>query len=65
MTHGDVESIKCPHCRKPNRVTAQVGHLPVGQIREFEAPCQHCGKRVYYWARWTVTLDAEKPEKAT
>lgn len=60
MTHGDKDSIKCPHCRKHNRLSVEPAR---GQILETEASCEHCGKKVYYWLRWSVTVDAEKSEK--
>jgi DNA-directed RNA polymerase subunit RPC12/RpoP len=61
MTHGDKDNIKCPHCRKPNRLPIEPAR---GEILERELPCDHCGKKVYYWLRWSVTVEAETSEKA-
>lgn len=60
MTHGDNHNIKCPHCGKTNHYVCENKLVPFDKILEFEKPCTHCGKVVYYWARWSLTVDAEK-----
>jgi hypothetical protein len=63
MTHGDADKIRCPHCGKANSIAALLADMVRGAIREFEHPCAYCKMPVYYWARWIIGVDAEKPSK--
>lgn len=64
MTHGDNSSIKCPSCKKPifnpiGRDEPQRG----GGIVEKTINCPHCITAVHLWARWSITIEAEKESK--
>ncbi len=63
MKHGDDQKVNCPHCNKPNADVVRRVDVPYGAIREWVAPCQHCGKAIYFWARVVVQVDAEKESK--
>lgn len=65
MTHGNVDNCKCPYCGKINRRITECREVPFGNVIEFIRPCEHCGKLVYYWCRWSVIVDAEKESKTT
>ncbi len=64
MTHGDDRKVKCPACRKLVCPGIYVGRpLPHGEILELQRPCPRCGVEVYYWFRWSVTVEAERASK--
>lgn len=63
MTHGDIYNCKCPYCGRVNHYITQEKAIPADQVTEFTKPCDHCGKNVYYWARWAITLEAEQEGK--
>lgn len=64
MQHGTEDQCKCPHCKKMNWAVVSRDSVRMGQIVEFEKPCQHCKKPIYFWARWGILVDAEKPDRA-
>jgi endogenous inhibitor of DNA gyrase (YacG/DUF329 family) len=64
VTHGDsMKGVKCPHCRKINVKVLHNKIVTQSSILEYEKPCEHCGKPVYFWVMYTITIDAEKANK--
>lgn len=63
MTHGDSECVKCPACKC--RITDPLAgeKPPRGTILEKVIQCHSCGKRIYVWARWMITVQAERESK--
>lgn len=63
MTHGDSTSIKCPACRAAIS-NPLGGELPEKHgIVEKVTTCPRCGVSLRLWARWSITVEAERESR--
>ncbi len=63
MTHGDENSVKCPHCKKPISKPLAGRGVSAGGITEFVMTCYQCKGKIHIWARKSIVVDAEKESK--
>lgn len=63
MTHGDFNGVKCPACKMTIIDPTGKSKPHLSEILEQVRKCDHCNAEIRIWARWTLSVDAERESK--
>ncbi len=58
QTEGTHYNVKCPYCDGNNHYVTQGIKIELGKVAQFQKPCQYCGGRIYYHAKYEIMVTA-------
>ena len=62
VIEGTMVNCSCPYCGENNDFVTDGVLVEHHRETTFEKPCQHCGKLIFYKAKYVVKITAKAPE---